>query len=1040
MNSTKPLARRDALPSPSDGPEDWEDWEEDGQTSPIGSDKGRLLVPSATAQGTSRLKIAPPGYSEARQGAVRNSVHKPKRLFSRGRQKAQNAKAGIKLVTDMSKFRKQQHIAYQLRSAAEADSRTGKFVDAAALRALEGTPTSASVGSFSWLRRKQAFAGEVNSPHQPHSGLSPADRPIMIGIALPEDDAAARVISPQTAIIETPLDLRRHFPASQPNASKTPEAQEPHSVWSPDTDDGSSLPASRVASSVYSQPGRPSSQSDVPPVPMLPSAYANPSHRGDHRVEEDDDDAFTPVTLFEEDGSPVETRKRAKSVRSKGHTRSPATIATLSGWWDHVQTPFKETHSPLTPKPKSEATDDGKSTAGWWTRTNEKQHVSPVAMNQNTPSVASVGGNIQTEHTSAMPLAIASSSRAPPVSPVQGSGSQQTQPSQAGKVHHLVLDEDIPTEQPPPYEPPSKQVHYRAVFPPGHPLRARFPASPGPSSPGLANTMTSQGAISMTDVPLTPAANRSNPSLPAEQRLPDRAIGTFVPTEHFLSSVGNSPAAKVERQRRRHEKEDFVARKFEGFWKGRGYLPQSGCYGRRGREGRKRRRVCLGILAGFLAAIILIVVLAVTLTRNKKPQASPYSPFLNLTNFPPIPTGVLSVVGTASDGMSDCVQPATLWSCALPKEQQEKNKPFSANQPSFVIQIQFDNNTRQLWDVPDGPIPTPVTKVSSQIMSSKLKTSLANGQNQGSTRRGAASILQYLRRRRRERRQAQMIDPGFTPSPAPPSFQEMYFLGNTSDNIVSSRKAGEPTPFYITFLHSINETAGPNVLSRRGIGNGIEVGANGNITTVLDPVEKNPDGTGVPAKMLTFPVQQPLRLFDRGLPTEHYGFYNFFDKTVYLKSITPLTNGTSRSGDVPTDEKGGSLETEAKFFVLWAQTRFHVQIWTRTDNTTSLLGSRIDASGNAVPISNSTQPGTFPYPITIGEDLHGGNHDKKGTLAYPVDDRQKIVETDPKTVLVDYGFLGTSVNHEADPSWGGIDGGTGGCRCAWTNFRKTRPV
>src|SRR3569833_3041601 len=69
----------------------------------------------------------------------------------------------------------------------------------------------------------------------------------------------------------------------------------------------------------------------------------------------------------------------------------------------------------------------------------------------------------------------------------------------------------------------------------------------------------------------------------------------------------------------------------------------------------------------------------------------------------------------------------------------------------------------------------------------------------------------------REDGSTQSYDTGFTPKPDPPPFHEYWFLGNTTDGIVSSRKAGEPTPFYITFLPSLNSTpAGPNLVQRRG--------------------------------------------------------------------------------------------------------------------------------------------------------------------------------------------------------------------------------
>lgn len=122
-----------------------------------------------------------------------------KRLRSRKWQKAQNAKAGIRLVTDMAVFKRNSHIAHQARPANE---RQVKFVDIAALRALEGEPSLASVGSWNWLRDR-GHSPDSAAPRQSacasNQELSPEDRPIVIGISLPPEDVGSREISPQTA-------------------------------------------------------------------------------------------------------------------------------------------------------------------------------------------------------------------------------------------------------------------------------------------------------------------------------------------------------------------------------------------------------------------------------------------------------------------------------------------------------------------------------------------------------------------------------------------------------------------------------------------------------------------------------------------------------------------------------------------------------------------------------------------------------------------------------------------------------------------------
>jgi hypothetical protein len=258
----------------------------------------------------------------------------------------------------------------------------------------------------------------------------------------------------------------------------------------------------------------------------------------------------------------------------------------------------------------------------------------------------------------------------------------------------------------------------------------------------------------------------------------------------------------------------------------------------------------------------------------------------------------------------------------------------------------------------------------------------------------------------------------------------MWFLGNTTDDIQSPLKAGEPTPFYITFLSTLNSTAGPNALSRRDL----------IFNTTNFPVpDRNPDGTGAPARLLPRPYQQPLRLYDRGLPTEHYGFYTYFNKTIYVKSLAVLNATTFPQGEVPADRDGGSLETEANRLVIWAQTRMKVEIWTRlSGNDTRFVGGNpLGTYGN----DNSTRPGSFPYPFTVTVDTHGGDRTKKGTWAYKVTDRQMVDTSDFVLEVNNIGFNGVRINPASDPdmSLGGVDGGKSGCMCAYTNFIKTSP-
>jgi hypothetical protein len=274
---------------------------------------------------------------------------------------------------------------------------------------------------------------------------------------------------------------------------------------------------------------------------------------------------------------------------------------------------------------------------------------------------------------------------------------------------------------------------------------------------------------------------------------------------------------------------------------------------------------------------------------------------------------------------------------------------------------------------------------------------------------------------------------GFMPIPSPPTFGEMFFLGNTTDGVVSNSKAGEPTPFYITMLQSVDDLVGPNVLNGRDIFSRQNNGGGANISNLLPPPELNSDGTGAPARLLPFPKQQPVRLYDRGLPTERYSFYTYYNKTVYVQSVDALRTG-GEIRPVAADQNGGSLRNEAKFIVTWLQTRYKVEIWTRKFNNTRLVGGFQGADSN----NNSTQPGTFPYPITITLDTHGGGGDPKAKFAFlrGVDGRQKILLDDAKFVLNNLNTTGDLVNPAINfnPSFGGFDGGKGGCKCQYTNF------
>jgi hypothetical protein len=188
------------------------------------------------------------------------------------------------------------------------------------------------------------------------------------------------------------------------------------------------------------------------------------------------------------------------------------------------------------------------------------------------------------------------------------------------------------------------------------------------------------------------------------------------------------------------------------------------------------------------------------------------------------------------------------------------------------------------------------------------------------------------------------------------------------------------------------------------------------------------DGTAAAANLLPLPSAQPLRLYNRGMDNEHYGFYTYFDRSIFLKQI----NGTNRGGN-PADTDGGSSKDAAKLRCTYSQTRFLVQIWTRSKESKPLLQKSASGSTDAFK-----RPGTFPYPVTVTIDRHGGDPAKKNLYCYEMEDDGTIKNQESKKSFQfeDRAFGGTLVKGTQGQGSvsGSIDGGTGGCRCQWQNW------
>ncbi|KAJ5355197.1 uncharacterized protein N7496_012409 [Penicillium cataractarum] len=532
-----------------------------------------------------------------------------------------------------------------------------------------------------------------------------------------------------------------------------------------------------------------------------------------------------------------------------------------------------------------------------------------------------------------------------------------------------------------------------------------------PISPAFQRAAGGPGAIPMSSM------NEVQAPAPAygqhtrdEAALPPRYALHPAPGAAIMNPTGERGPGEARRQRL--EREDAIGRKVGGFWRGRACFSKKGCFGRPGREGRTKRRWYFCICMFFLIIVILALVLALTLTR--KGDTTPVqSQWLNLTGYPPMPTGISTVAGAEPQlERSSCIKPSSLWSCALPKGQQSDNKPYAADEPNFRLEIRFRNGTYNHSTVP---------------ISSK-------------TRRGTNS---------------------WDPSPSPPSIADQTFLGNTTDGN-SLPYAGEETPFYLTILSPVKITS--SSLSRRSSSN--DTTTFPNLTAVIPAPSENSDGTAAAATLYPLPESQPVRLYNRGKDNEHYGFYTYFDKSIFLASRAPLNGSATDSS--PLDTNGGSTESDAVVRCTWSQTRFLVQIWTQPSkmgytllksgnssrtSTTTATATATSSTSSATSSSSATdytRPGSFPYPISITLDRHGGAEKKKLLYCYGVESDQHYNVTDRKLQLEDRGVGGTLINpasgifddlegessssSSSNSTYGGTDGGTGGCACRWANW------
>ncbi|KAL9597855.1 MAG: hypothetical protein Q9219_004876 [cf. Caloplaca sp. 3 TL-2023] len=452
------------------------------------------------------------------------------------------------------------------------------------------------------------------------------------------------------------------------------------------------------------------------------------------------------------------------------------------------------------------------------------------------------------------------------------------------------------------------------------------------------------------------------------------------------------------------------------------------CLSRGKPKNKKQKWLLIGITSGLVIMIVVILLLAMLLTR-KGDDTEVQSQWLNLTGFPPIPTGISTIVQpNPVQEASGCIHPATLWSCAVPKEQQASIAPNPPDQPNFRIEIRFQNGSLGGAGASNG------TELQRRWIS---------------VRGNAVSAGDLIRNRLLHVRD--FTSNLFSPSPAPPAREDQIFLGNTTDKNQQPFD-GVATPFFLSFIDA-RKLPGSKMAKRAPVPETDEPFPN--LGAAIPSPSTDADGTASPASLYPLVTAQPLRLYDRDKPTEHYGFYTYFDRSIFLKS-TALLNFTGASpSEIPDDENGGAEENAARVRCTWAQTRFLVQIWTRRGKNAPLLQDS-NPDGTASPGSrpknltessanNFTRPGSFPYPISVSLDRHGGDIEKKMIYCYGLDQQEHIISDEKQIQLEDRAFGGTLVNPAQGPFGtvnvtgddggpGGIDGGSGGCGCRWENF------
>jgi hypothetical protein len=397
------------------------------------------------------------------------------------------------------------------------------------------------------------------------------------------------------------------------------------------------------------------------------------------------------------------------------------------------------------------------------------------------------------------------------------------------------------------------------------------------------------------------------------------------------------------------------------------------------------RRFFWLLVTACVSLLLLFVVLLIVFIPQTHAVNAVQAQWLNLTGFPPLPTGVSTVIQPKKTlDKSQCVDPPTLWSCAMPQTQLAREDKSTL--PDFRFEIRFRNHTLE------------------------NTTALVQAANYSSTS-GPASVRSQLRARSSW---SQLL---YSPNPTPPSKTDQLALGSNTDNITAPY-AGEETPFYLSLLNpqpipqvQKRSESASNSSSTHEIPNPYPYPHPSNtitnskskpkpISTKIPKPLLTPNGKPSPQLLYPYATAQPLRLYNRGQPDEHYGFYTYFAKTALVANVS------SASASIPKRQVSNSTLTTtppqsasvAQALCSFTQTRFRVQIWTQRPGSSSLASMLNFTTSAFTPAAQSSAnemrfPGSFPYGVSISLDRESGpqGDEGKGVFCWALDEGGRVV-------------------------------------------------